>query len=632
MNLAVLRAMGLPTTVAVVLNQQQQQQQHLHAMGIHEDSKQQGGNNSSTAAKGSSVGLKERSAAKKRAEKVLQQHLPGDVKLLPGDTQQDMEQVLRALADSIPQLPVWRRQRPYIVVQQAAFVLDQQQQQQDTQELHEQQQQQTGQLHLTGYVRAQGLSANQLLTVPGAGDFRILRIDGPSDPAEGTAAQRQRQQQKGGSTDAVMSDAAGAAGNTATPVLAVPNPEQQEHCIRENVPDPLEGEQTWPTEEEIAAAAATAGRRMKKRKLPAGTSEYQAAWILDGDSDSENESNSKVDSDSMAEADDASAADAIPLSEDPATETDYGHEGDETDNMMMEDEEAEEEQARRLQAELKAKRLAEAEDAEFPDEIDTPQGVSARQRFAKYRGLKSFRSSPWDTREGLPPEYGHVFAFENFKRTAKRAREVVARATDGSDSCSVLPGSYVTVVLADVPAPTAAALVQRTAAAAASTAGTAAAAEDVMALDDVPTVGAVTGHSMPAGVVPITVYGLLQHEAKLSVVNFSIKKAGSYAETIKSKEDLLLVCGLRSFRAQPVFSDDGQGADKFKMERFLQAGRTAVGSVYAPISYPPLPLLAFKVGACSCWLYIGYGVILIEWPCILSQHVKAVDGVCCNLQ
>lgn len=32
---------------------------------------------------------------------------------------------------------------------------------------------------------------------------------------------------------------------------------------------------------------------------------------------------------------------------------------------------------------------AEAEDAEFPDEVDTPQDVSARQRFAKYRSVAS---------------------------------------------------------------------------------------------------------------------------------------------------------------------------------------------------------------------------------------------------
>jgi pre-rRNA-processing protein TSR1 len=44
-----------------------------------------------------------------------------------------------------------------------------------------------------------------------------------------------------------------------------------------------------------------------------------------------------------------------------------------------------------------------------------------------------------------------------------------------------------------------------------------------------------------------------------------------------------------------VLSDDGQGGDKHKMERFMQQGSSFLGSVYAPISYPPVPLLAFKV-------------------------------------
>jgi pre-rRNA-processing protein TSR1 len=243
--LTVLRAMGLPSTIAVVLNQQQHgvHAAAADAMGI--DGEEEAAAGGAAAAKGSSAELKRRSAAKKRAEKALQQHLSGDTKLVSGDNTQDMQQLLRTLADSMPQLPVWRRQRPYIMVQQASFEANEQQQQQQQQQIgqqQQQQQQQLGQLRLTGYVRAQGLSANQLITVPGAGDFRILRIEGPPDPAAAVMQQRQQQQRKGGAAGAMDMDMQDAAGAAAGPVLALPDPERQEPLVRENEPDPLDGE------------------------------------------------------------------------------------------------------------------------------------------------------------------------------------------------------------------------------------------------------------------------------------------------------------------------------------------------------------------------------------------------------
>ncbi len=55
--------------------------------------------------------------------------------------------------------------------------------------------------------------------------------------------------------------------------------------------------------------------------------------------------------------------------------------------------------------------------------------------------------------------------------------------------------------------------------------------------------------------------------------HYGVRKAAGYEEPLPSKEPLLLVNGLRSFRARPVYSTDEHGADKHKMERFLHEGR-----------------------------------------------------------
>lgn len=64
----------------------------------------------------------------------------------------------------------------------------------------------------------------------------------------------------------------------------------------------------------------------------------------------------------------------------------------------------------------------EEDDQAFPDEIDTPMDIPARTRFQRYRGMRSFRTSPWDPYENLPRDYARIFQFEDFKRTERSVR------------------------------------------------------------------------------------------------------------------------------------------------------------------------------------------------------------------
>ncbi len=51
--------------------------------------------------------------------------------------------------------------------------------------------------------------------------------------------------------------------------------------------------------------------------------------------------------------------------------------------------------------------------------------------------------------------------------------------------------------------------------------------------------------------------------------------------------------------SRPVYSTDDTQADKHKMERFLHDGRNSVATVFAPVTYPPQPVLAFDMASGS---------------------------------
>jgi len=124
---------------------------------------------------------------------------------------------------------------------------------------------------LTGYIRGKPLDVNGLVHIPGWGDFQLAQLDAPEDPHPLVSSSSRREGvevEMEASSDRLLESA---------------DPKKQESLISENVPDPMDAEQTWPTAEEMEDAEDRMSKKKIVKKVPKGTSEYQAAWIPDSD-------------------------------------------------------------------------------------------------------------------------------------------------------------------------------------------------------------------------------------------------------------------------------------------------------------------------------------------------------------
>ncbi|KAK8947961.1 hypothetical protein KSP40_PGU013198 [Platanthera guangdongensis] len=477
-------------------------------------------------------GMREKQNAKKIAISCLGSELPEDCRFYPADTKEELHKFIWLFKEQHLSSPHWRNHRPYLMSQEVDLEVDNNMSGKCT-------------LLLSGYLRGRNLSVNQLVHVSGAGDFQFDKIDVLKDPMP--------------LNDRKYSNSMDSDNSNYIKIVHTlkPDTSEQEPLVVENIPDPLSGEQTWPTEEDMAEVDTDNKRRkLQRRRLPPGTSGYQAAWIVE-DSDDDHSIGSVEESDGMAldEQKDSFLQESNHSDDEDAHNMGSFDEETETDTDMADDANLTREQ---IEAEIKKLKDASGIDEEFPDEVDTPVDIPAKKRFAKYRGLKSFRNSLWDPLESLPPEYARIFNFDKFTKTQNHVLAKALKVDQELPDGCVQIGSYVRLHIKDVPVDLASKLLHL------------------------------------SQKLPVIACGLFQHESKMSVLHFSIKRHESYDAPIKSKETFTFHVGFRQFIARPVFSSDNINSDKHKMERFLFPGRFSVASIYAPVCFPPMPLVMLK--------------------------------------
>ena len=403
-------------------------------------------------------------------------------------------------------------------------------------------------LEVVGHVRGEDLCVNRLVHVPGVGDVALERLQILREPrvAAGSAAME---------TDGV---------DGAEEVLGelVPSADALMDCRYESEVDGLMGEQTWPTAEEMAEAEEGGRREGKAWAARSEGEEYASGWLRamheesDDDEGEEGEEGAAMDAEEGVMGSSAAGAAAEGSDDDAASDAAMEAEAAEA--------EADEATARRRQLEARTRR---DEDARFPDEVDTPLDVAARVRFARFRGLKSFRASPWHPDENLPAEYARIHRFDHWPALQRHARRE-QRKSASDDTCAPA-GAYVRMHLR-LPADGAAEFAAEF-------------GSDGRA--DAAALGA-----------PLVLCSVNTYENRLSVVHFTLglTAAAEAAElTLRGKAPLVFHVGFRKMVCRPIFSEDNRRCEKHKLERFLHPGRQVVASVYAPALFAPAPLLAF---------------------------------------
>lgn len=468
----------------------------------------------------------------------MNRFFPFQEKIHSLDLECECANVIRTICTTTPKGIKWREDRSWMFVEEVVWPKS------------EQELEPNGNVILRGVVRSRGLNANRLVQIGDWGNFQIEKITDATLPIS------KKRKAEGMAIDTEIND-----------LSILEEPDEQQEDLADLAPHDAVMEDIGDT----ALSEAPSERRgvllddhhyfsedeshvpEVPKKLPRGTSTYQSAWFIGDVSDSDSETDDALD----GEGDVAMDAPALPqdgteglrpLSQPEPTEmtpSEYPQ-----SEMFLDP--SPDEEAAQLEKYRSDKKHEAKDDFEFPDEIELHPKVLARERLARYRGLKSFKTSRWETSEDKayePDDWNRLLQIADYKKARNQA-------TKDAIIGGVQPGKRVSVHLRNVP---------------------------------------LSLQKSYNSEKPLVLFSLLRHEQKRTIVNFSITLNSDYPDPIRSKDELILQCGSRRMVINPLFSQIGSTPNNVhKFQRYLHPGQTAMATFIAPLTWGSVPALFFK--------------------------------------
>ncbi|KAL8708554.1 MAG: hypothetical protein Q9220_006607 [cf. Caloplaca sp. 1 TL-2023] len=466
---------------------------------------------------------------------------PNQDKVHSLDSDRECVNVLRSLCTSTPKGVVWREDRSWMLVENVEWA--------ETSDVPDE----NGKAVLTGVVRGKGMKADRLLQVGDWGHFQIEKIVDATIP-----------NLKKRKFDEMIVETDG----KDRKVLETPDQDQDDLDELAPYDETMENIDQATTSDAITESKGVLlddhhyfsdedqDVPPPPKRLPTGTSTYQSAWYLGDMSDSyssDDDQDIEGDNPMPLSQDDEPVTHPLPPSPTEATPSEYPA-SEAFANPSPNDE------ANALAAYRSSRNInkdsAASSDFAFPDEIELHPNVLARDRLSRYRGLRSLKTSTWDTSYDKPHEpqdYDRLLPIPDPRAASKTStRETLVGG--------VQPGTRVSIHLRNVPL-------------------------------------SLRKKSQPSHRRhPLTAISLLRHEHKRSVIHTTISLPTSYSgPAIKSKQQLIIQIGFRRFLINPLFSEVGTTPNNVhKYLRFLHSGQTAVASFIAPVTWgSSVPTLFF---------------------------------------